>query len=133
MINPLGISNYQPQRGKLPGTLILKENSAPMTRSELIATIAERFPHLTMKDAEVSVQEILSGISSALSDGNRVEIRGFGSFSLNYRPPRLGRNPKTGEKVPVPGKYAPHFKAGKELAALVMEAGKIPPANNHED
>lgn len=104
----------------------MKENSAPMTRSELIATIAERFPHLTMRDAEVSVQEILSGISSALSDGNRVEIRGFGSFSLNYRPPRLGRNPKTGEKVPVPGKYVPHFKAGKELASLVMEAGKPP-------
>lgn len=90
-----------------------------MTRSELIANIAERFPHLTMKDAEVSVQEILSGIASALSGGNRVEVRGFGSFSLNYRPPRLGRNPKTGDKVPVPGKYVPYFKAGKELAARV--------------
>ncbi len=90
-----------------------------MTRSELIATIAQRFPHLTQKDAEVSVQEIIAGISSALSEGNRVEIRGFGSFCLNYRPPRTGRNPKTGEKVPVPGKNVPHFKAGKELAARV--------------
>ena len=93
-----------------------------MTRSELIASIAQRFPHLTQKDAEVSVQEILAGISTALASGNRVEIRGFGSFSLNYRPPRLGRNPKTGEKVPVPGKHAPHFKAGKELAKVVNEA-----------
>lgn len=93
-----------------------------MTRSELVATISQRFPQLTTKDAEVAVAEILQAISKTLATGNRVEIRGFGSFSLNYRPPRTGRNPKTGEKVAVPGKHAPHFKAGKELAAMVNDA-----------
>lgn len=93
-----------------------------MTKSELITTISQRFPHLTTPDAEVAVAEILQAIAKALSSGNRIEIRGFGSFSLNYRPPRTGRNPKTGARVPVPGKYAPHFKAGKELAARVNAA-----------
>ncbi len=81
--------------------------------------MAERFPQLVMKDAELAVSEILAAIAESLSTGNRVEIRGFGSFALNYRPPRLGRNPKTGVKVAVPGKHAPHFKAGKELRELV--------------
>ena len=90
-----------------------------MTRSELIAQLSERFPQLAKKDAEISVDELRKAISSALSGGNRVEIRGFGSFSLSYRPPRTGRNPKTGEKVAVPGKHVPHFKAGKELRHLV--------------
>ena len=99
-----------------------------MTRSELTAALAQRFPQLVQKDAEMAVAEILGAISAALAAGNRVEIRGFGSFSLNYRPPRTGRNPKTGEKVAVPGKYVPHFKAGKELRERVEqnlgEAGK---------
>lgn len=86
-----------------------------MTRSELTSALAQRFPQLVQKDAELAVGELLQAISKALSSGNRVEIRGFGSFSLNYRPPRVGRNPKTGEKVAVPGKHVPHFKAGKEL------------------
>ena len=86
-----------------------------MTRTELITTLARRFPQLVLKDAECSVHEILSAISGALVAGGRVEIRGFGSFSLTYRPPRVGRNPKSGARVDVPGKYAPHFKAGKEL------------------
>ncbi len=86
-----------------------------MTKSELIAQLSVRFPQLVLKDAEIAVKPILDAMSRTLCDGNRIEIRGFGSFSLNYRPPRQGRNPKTGEAVPVPAKYVPHFKAGKEL------------------
>jgi integration host factor subunit beta len=90
-----------------------------MNRSELIAVLANRFPNLMMKDAEISVKEMVSAIAQTLSAGNRVEIRGFGSFGLNYRPARIGRNPKTGEQVRVPEKAVPHFKAGKELRARV--------------
>jgi integration host factor subunit beta len=90
-----------------------------MTKSELIAKLAARFPQLVVKDAELSVKAILDAMSEKLAAGKRIEIRGFGSFSLNYRPPRLGRNPKTGEKVQVPEKYVPHFKAGKELRERV--------------
>lgn len=90
-----------------------------MTKSELIERLAERFPQLVAKDAELSVKVILDAMAEALVSGSRIEIRGFGSFSLNYRPPRLGRNPKTGEKVEVPAKYVPHFKAGKELRERV--------------
>lgn len=90
-----------------------------MTRSDLIAALAYRFPRLMAKDADIAVREILDGISSALVRGDRVEIRGFGSFALNYRPPRSGRNPKTGEKVSVPEKRVPHFKAGLEMRERV--------------
>lgn len=92
-----------------------------MTRSELVAALAQRFPGLMLKDADVSVKEILEAIAGTLAKGHRVEIRGFGSFSLNYRPPRIGRNPKTGEKVEVGGKYVPHFKAGKELRERLLD------------
>jgi len=90
-----------------------------MTKSELIARLAGRYPQLVAKDAELAVKTILEAMSKSLSQGQRIEIRGFGSFSLNYRPPRVGRNPKTGEKVTVPQKYVPHFKAGKELRERV--------------
>ncbi len=90
-----------------------------MTKSELIAQLASRHPQLLATDAELAVKTILDAVSKSLAAGDRVEIRGFGSFSLNYRPPRLGRNPKTGEKVAVPEKYVPHFKAGKELRERV--------------
>lgn len=86
-----------------------------MTRSELVAVLAQRFPQLLRADAEMAVTEILGAVASTLNRGERVEIRGFGSFALNYRPPRNARNPKTGKKVSVPGKQVPHFKAGKEL------------------
>lgn len=86
-----------------------------MTRAELIQSLATRFPQLLAKDAEIAVKEILAAMTQALSDGGRVEIRGFGSFQLNHRPARRGRNPKTGEKVMVPAKVVPHFRAGKEL------------------
>jgi integration host factor subunit beta len=90
-----------------------------MTKSKLINLLAARFSQLVHKDAELSVKTILDAMSQSLKKNNRIEIRGFGSFSLNYRPPRIGRNPKTGEKVNVPEKYVPHFKAGKELRVRV--------------
>ena len=90
-----------------------------MTRSALVATLASRFPQLLPKDAHESVNEILGAISRTLSACHRVEIRGFGSFSLNYQAPRLRRNPKTGETFATQGKSVPHFKAGKELREAV--------------
>jgi len=90
-----------------------------MTKSELINLLAAKFSQLVHKDAELSVKAILDVMSNSLKDNKRIEIRGFGSFSLNYRPPRIGRNPKTGEQVNVPEKKVPHFKAGKELRARV--------------
>ena len=94
-----------------------------MTRSDLVATLAQRFPQLTTQDADIAVKEILSALASTLTNGDRVEIRGFGSFSLAYRPPRIGRNPRSGETVSVPGKRTPHFKPGKELREALMVAG----------
>ena len=86
-----------------------------MTRSELIQQISSRFPQLTATDVDMSVRVIIDSMSRALFKGGRIEVRGFGSFGINYRPPRKGRNPKTGASVMVPAKYMPHFKAGKEL------------------
>ena len=93
-----------------------------MTKSELIARLAERFPQLVAKDADFAVKMILDAMSDALVQGDRIEIRGFGSFALNYRPPRTGRNPKSGDRVSVPAKWVPHFKAGKELRERVDQA-----------
>ncbi len=90
-----------------------------MTKSELIAKLAVRYPQLVAKDAEFAVKMVLDAMAKALAEGQRIEIRGFGSFGLNYRPPRTGRNPKSGEKVLVPAKQVPHFKAGKELRERV--------------
>lgn len=90
-----------------------------MTRSDLILKLAEHFPQLLGKDAELAVKVILDSMATTLTSGDRIEIRGFGSFALNYRPPRMGRNPKSGDKVQVPAKYVPHFKAGKELRERV--------------
>ena len=93
-----------------------------MTKSELIALLAERFPQLVAKDAELAVKVILDAMTEALARGDRIESRGFGSFSLNHRPPRVGRNPRSGERVDVPEKWVPHFKAGKELRERVDAA-----------
>lgn len=90
-----------------------------MTRADLIAKLSEKFPQLLQKDTEVSVRLILDEMTKTLCKGGRIEVRGFGSFDLNYHPPRNGRNPKTGAKVSVPAKYAPHFKPGKELRERV--------------
>lgn len=90
-----------------------------MTRSELIAALSDRFPQFHYKDAELSVATILDGIADTLKAGERVEIRGFGSFILNHRRPRMGRNPRTGARVEVPAKWIPHFKAGLWLRQWV--------------
>ncbi|MGH8108083.1 MAG: integration host factor subunit beta [Arenimonas sp.] len=86
-----------------------------MTKSELIEILSKRQMHLKADDVDMAVKTILEMMSNALADGDRIEIRGFGSFSLHFRPPRLGRNPKTGDSVALPGKHVPHFKPGKEL------------------
>ena len=90
-----------------------------MTKSELIARLAGRYPQLVAKDAEIAVNAILEAMTTSLVKGGRIEIRGFGSFGINHRPPRMGRNPKSGERVSVPEKFVPHFKAGRELRERV--------------
>jgi len=90
-----------------------------MIRSELISNLAEKHPQLTASDVELAVKTILDSIANKLAKGGRVEIRGFGSFGIHTRPPRLGRNPKTGEKVQVPEKAALNFRAGVELRERV--------------
>ena len=92
-----------------------------MTKSELIERLTRRFPQLVAKDAQAAVSVILDALSDAMARNDRIELRGFGSFANNYRPPRIGRNPKSGEQVQVPGKYVPHFKAGKELRERVND------------
>ena len=86
-----------------------------ITRSELIERLAEQQHQLAVKDVELAIKAIIEQMSQSLANGERVEIRGFGSFSLHYRAPRVGRNPKTGESVSLAGKYVPHFKPGKEM------------------
>jgi len=86
-----------------------------VTKSELIEALAKKKPYLALKDVELAVKCLIEKMNQALSSGNRIEIRGFGSFSLHKRPPRIGRNPKTGESVSLSEKHVPHFKPGKEL------------------
>ena len=92
---------------------------ATITRSELIETLVEKQPHLAHRDVELAVKAVLDRMAGAFELGTRIEIRGFGSFSLHYRPARIGRNPKTGESVSVEDKFSPHFKPGKELKERV--------------
>ncbi len=93
-----------------------------MTKSELIDLLAQHHKQLTYKDVEFAVKIMIEQMAQNLSTGERIEIRGFGSFSLHFRPPRTGRNPKTGDSVPLEGKYVPHFKPGKELRERVNES-----------
>ena len=97
-----------------------------MTKSELIESIARKQKHLPAKDVELSVKHLLELMSDALASGERIEIRGFGSFSLHYRPARMGRNPKTGEAVALAGKHVPHFKPGKDLRERVNAGRHLP-------
>lgn len=90
-----------------------------MVKSELVNIISNRQQNLPVKDIEVSINQVLENMSHALSQGNRIEIRGFGSFNLHFHPPRRAHNPKTGEKVATIAKYSPHFKPGKELRTRV--------------
>ncbi|MGZ3158642.1 MAG: integration host factor subunit beta [Burkholderiaceae bacterium] len=92
-----------------------------MTRSELILAMSSRFPHLSRDDVETSVSVILQSMRQSLRQQSRIEIRCFGTFSLNYRPPRIGRNPRTGEKVAIPATHAPHFKSSKELLLRINQ------------
>lgn len=90
-----------------------------MTKSELIERLAARQTQLSLKDVELVVKMIIEHMAQSLAKGERIEIRGFGSFSLHFRKPRVGRNPKTGQSVQLEGKYVPHFKPGKELREKV--------------
>jgi integration host factor subunit beta len=90
-----------------------------VTRSDLVEELAARFAQLTHRDAEFAVKAILDAMGDALVRGHRIEIRGFGSFSVNRRPPRMGRNPRSGESVAIPEKRVTHFKAGKALREAV--------------
>ncbi|WP_115718742.1 integration host factor subunit beta [Gallaecimonas mangrovi] len=95
-----------------------------MTKSELIESLTAKYADLPARDLELAVKEILEQMAGTLESGERIEIRGFGSFSLHYRAPRVGRNPKTGESVELPAKQVPHFKPGKELRERVnLSAG----------
>ena len=97
-----------------------------MTKSELIERIAACQTQLSAKDVELAVKTMIEHMAQTLASGQRIEIRGFGSFSLHYRPPRMGRNPKTGEAVALSGKYVPHFKPGKDLRERVNDNRDVP-------
>jgi len=90
-----------------------------MTKSELIEILAKKQPQLAYKDVELAIKTMIEHMGTNLANGERIEIRGFGSFSLHYRPPRTGRNPKTGDSVALGAKYVPHFKPGKEMRERV--------------
>ena len=100
-----------------------------MTKSELIEVLSRRQSQLAYKDVELAVKTILEHMAQTLSSGERIEIRGFGSFSLHYRPPRVGRNPKSGEPVSLPAKYVPHFKPGKQLRERVDNSNQDEPVS----
>ncbi len=93
-----------------------------MTKSEIIDILSRKQSHLSSRDVELSVKMLLDKMSETLSDGGRIEVRGFGSFSLHHRAARKGRNPKTGDQVELPPKHVPHFKPGKELRERVNES-----------
>jgi len=93
-----------------------------MTKSDLIERLTSKHFQLSVKEVEESVKETLNLMANSLAQGERIEVRGFGSFSLHYRAPRVGRNPKTGDRVELNGKYVPHFKPGKALRERVNAA-----------
>jgi len=97
-----------------------------MTKSELIEILTQRQAHLKADDVDLAVKSLLEMMAASLARGDRIEIRGFGSFSLHFRPPRTGRNPKTGDAVALPGKYVPHFKPGKYLRERVTDVIPLP-------
>ena len=99
---------------------VSKELTPSMTRSDLVKILSKNQRFLASKDVEVAVKSLLNILSNSLSSGERIEIRGFGSFNLHYHPSRSGRNPRTGESVNISGKYVPHFKPGKELRKRVL-------------
>ena len=104
----------------------------PKTRSDLVEALAARFSHLTQRDAEYAVKTLLDAIGQALVQGHRIEVRGFGSFSVSHRPPRIGRNPRSGESVAIPAKRVPHFKPGKALREAVDQRTAELESHQHE-
>lgn len=96
-----------------------------MTKSELIEILSKRQPHLKSEDVDLAVKSMLDQMADKLAEGGRIEIRGFGSFSLHFRPPRVGRNPKTGDSVALAGKHVPHFKPGRELRERVNRGRRV--------
>ena len=110
--------------GHVPPRCFTSRALGTMTKSELIEALARRQTHLAFGDVEMAVKSVIEQMSHALSHGERIEVRGFGSFALHYRPPRMGRNPKTGEAVALPGKHVPHFKPGKELRERVNDGAQ---------
>jgi integration host factor subunit beta len=96
-----------------------------MTKSELIEILSQRQVHLKADDVDLAVKSLLEMMGGALATGERIEVRGFGSFSLHFRPPRTGRNPKTGDAVALAGKHVPHFKPGKELRERVSGVAPV--------
>ncbi len=98
-----------------------------MTKSELIESLVRKQSQLGYRDVELAVKTMLEHMGQTLATGERIEIRGFGSFSLHYRPPRVGRNPKSGDPVSLPAKYVPHFKPGKELRERVNLGAETAP------
>ncbi len=111
-----------------------------MTKSELIEILVRKQTQLGYRDVELAVKTMLEQMGQTLATGQRIEIRGFGSFSLHFRPPRLGRNPKSGDPVSLPAKHVPHFKPGKELRERVnalddetVERGRAASAYDDDD
>ncbi len=117
--------NWEPQEGSRPELAsaptadAVEGDGISIAKSELIAKLAEKYPQLAARDAELAVRTLLDAMTRTLVEGRRIEIRGFGSFALSTRPPRTGRNPKSGETVLVPEKRVPHFKPGKALRQRV--------------
>jgi integration host factor subunit beta len=113
--------------GDLPSIAVQpNEGTSIMTKSDLIEVLAAKPDHqLHYKDVELAVRYIVECMSNSLASGERIEVRGFGSFSLHFRPPRVGRNPKTGDAVALAGKHVPHFKPGKELRDRVNDAYQL--------
>lgn len=103
----------------LPGNI---EREDSVTKSDIIELLSDRYVHLPDRHVEQAIKGLLEHMSETLSSGGRIEVRGFGSFSLRFRAPRIGRNPKTGVKVTLDSKYVPHFKPGKELREMVNDS-----------
>lgn len=110
--------------------LATRHREITMTRSDLVDALEAQFEHLPHRDADMVVKTILEAMAKALAQGHRIEIRGFGSFSTNYRPARVGRNPRTGESVQIPEKRVIHFKPGKGLREAVDSALAVQHKNN---
>ena len=117
----------QPVPSSTSASEAVEADGLSIAKSELIAKLAEKYPQLAARDAELAVRTLLDAMTRTLVEGRRIEIRGFGSFSINRRPPRVGRNPRSGEQVVVPEKLVPHFKPGKALREGVDQAATLAP------